>query len=169
MFFRRKNNSPVSKSLPALVSGLILFVSLSYQLIIIKPVINLPNYWYYPNVLFNLDIFGDWRQVQLWAKANTPLAAVFLVPPNWSGFRSFSERGIIADAKDGGAIFYSENYSLAWQSRMDALTNYQLFSTADFIKLQALYRFDYLIVTRNSPPLNLEEVYRNQQFSVYKM
>lgn len=166
--FPRKKNYRLFKSLPLIVAGSILFISVSSQLII-KPIVKLPLYWYYPNPLISLDTFGNWRQVQLWAKSNTAPSAVFLVPPQWSGFRSFSERGIVADAKDGGAVFYSAAYSHSWQERMDALTNYQYFSEADFINLNRFYPFNYIIVTSAHQPLNFESVYQNQQFSIYKL
>lgn len=168
-FYPKKNNFRLNKTLPSIITGLILLSSFTYQLIMVKPRINLPYYWYYPNVLFNLDTFGDWHQVQLWAKTNTPVEAVFLVPPQWSGFRSFSERGIVADAKDGGVIFYSPEYAKNWQSKMSSLENYQQFSAEKFISLRSLYYFDYLIVTAKHQFLPFTLVFQNQGFSVYRL
>lgn len=159
---------PSDKRLAWGLIGLILGLGLIYQLIVIKPVISLPDYWLYPNPLFGREVFGPWREVQAWAKANTPAEAVFLTPPNLSGFRSFSQRGIVADAKDGGVIFYSQEYARLWQERMQALAGYEALTEAELINLRQQYYFDY-VVFANPPPIPLDSVFSNEEFTVFKL
>jgi hypothetical protein len=47
---------------------------------------------------------GDWIGVQLWAKENTPIDAMFITPPYLQGFRIYSERGAVAEWKDDSSI-----------------------------------------------------------------
>ena len=156
-----------SKPIIGVISGT-LIVFLIYKLIIIKPQLSMPDFIYYPNASINIDHYLTWHDVQTWAKLNTPIDAVFAVSPNSAGFRSFSERGIIADTKDGGAVFYSPEYAQNCHARIRALDNYQNFKEVDFIKLQERYYFDYLVVDK-SQALSFELVYQNQDFLIYKM
>jgi len=49
---------------------------------------------------------GDWIGVQLWAKENTPIDAMFITPPYLQGFRIYSERGAVAEWKDGTQQYF---------------------------------------------------------------
>lgn len=151
------------------VIGLILVSGLLVKLTIMRPQIKLPDYWFYSNPLINYDQLNSWRQVQEWAKANTPSEAVFLVPPEWSGFRSFSQRSIVADAKDGGMVFYSAAYAAEWEKRMADLKVYDNLSEENIFTLRQTYYFDYVVATVGSPPLPFNQVYQNQDFSVYRL
>ncbi|MEM2983914.1 MAG: DUF6798 domain-containing protein [Candidatus Jordarchaeaceae archaeon] len=59
--------------------------------------------------------------VQLWAKMNTEINDIFITPPDYEGFRIYSERGIIGSWKDGGDILISKNYYVEWWERMEDL------------------------------------------------
>lgn len=148
---------------------LIVLVHFFIRLAVVKPQINLPYFIHYPNALVSVDQFADWLAIQLWAKQNTALESVFLVPPDLAGFRSFSERSIVTDAKDGGLVFYSFDYAKNWQARMDALNDFPKFSTNDFLNLKLKYLFQYLVVYRSHLPLELPLVFQNQSFSIYKV
>jgi hypothetical protein len=63
----------------------------------------------------------DWKQVQDWARQNTPRHAIFLTPPQLTGFRTFSERGVVGEWKDGTQQFFSNEYGYIWWERMRAL------------------------------------------------
>lgn len=63
----------------------------------------------------------EWKQVQDWARENTPRQAIFLTPPQLTGFRTFSERGVVGEWKDGTQQFFSNAYGYVWWERMRAL------------------------------------------------
>ncbi len=148
---------------------LFLFLHAVIKFIIINPSINLPHHLDYPNPLINLTSQADWRKVQVWANKNTPVEAVFLTSPKLHGFRVLSERSIIGNRKDGGLVFYSEDYAFDWKQRMDQLKNYHQFNVQDFTNLHQIYSFDYLVVSSDHQPLSFNKVYSNSSFVVFKM
>ncbi len=148
---------------------IILLVHLFIRLTIIKPQINLPYYFYYPNVLISLDNFSDWFSLQEWVKLNTPIASTFLIPPNLLGFRNFSERSIVVDVKDGGLAFYSPGYAREWQQRINDVANYDQLNQEGFVNLSKKYDFQYIIVESNHQQLTFPLVYQNKKFLIYKM
>lgn len=154
-----------------IVLTLILIVILNslIHLFYIKPIIFWPYYIHYPNPLVKIDYFPDWLNVQMWAKNNSDINSVFLVPPNYGGFRSFSERGIIGDSKDGGLVFYSPAYAKEWSERMDNLSNYQTFDENKFNYLKNKYNFDYFVLTNKHHIINPLPIYKNKNFKIYKL
>ena len=139
------------------------------KLLIIKPQIKLPFYFHYPNSLVNLDQYQSSYTLQVWAKQNTLVDSVFLIPPNLPGFRSFSERSIVADLKDGGVTFYSPIYAQDWHQRMNDLKNYRQLNLTDFRNLKTKYFFNYIVVKANHQPIDLPLVFKNLEFKVYKI
>jgi hypothetical protein len=154
---------------PYVITTTLIGTSLLIKLLIIKPQINLPYFIYYPNSLINLSQYKASFDLQSWAKHNTTVDSVFLIPPNLPGFRSFSERSIVADLKDGGVIFYSPDYANDWQQRMVDLQSYRDFNLDDFIKLSTKYPFNYLVVTQKHQPIELPIVFQNQEFKIYQI
>ncbi|MBU1322655.1 hypothetical protein KKE48_02190 [Patescibacteria group bacterium] len=148
---------------------LVLLVNLFIKLLIIKPQVFWPYYFHYPNVYISVTDFPNWLATQVWAKQNTPPETVFLTPPNFSGFRSFSQRSIVGDGKDGAVVFYTWEYTRLWQDKMEVLKNYTQFRESDFLKIQQQYPFQYLLVTSNHPVLDFQLVYKNSDFLVYKI
>lgn len=148
---------------------LVISVNLFIKLLIIKPQVFWPYYWHYPNVSINVTDFPNWLAAQTWARQNTPPETVFLTPPSSSGFRSFSQRSIVGDSKDGAAVFYTWEYTKLWQDKMEVLKNYTQFREPDFLKIQQQYPFQYLIVTSSHPALNFQLVYKNSDFLIYKI
>lgn len=153
--------------LPIIIIALI--AHLFVRLIIVKPQIKLPYYFYYPNALISLDNFSDWFSLQEWVKQNTPLTSTFLIPPNLAGFRNFSERGIVTDVKDGGLIFYSPEYAKVWQQRINDIKNYDQLNQQQFIDLNQKYNFQYIIVEVDHQQLTFPLVYKNKKFLIYKI
>ena len=66
-----------------------------------------------------------WREVQQWAKANTPEDTKFLVPPVPGGFRVFSERVSWVEWKDGNIFSLFPRYADEWLRRMSAIGRLQ--------------------------------------------
>lgn len=111
---------------------------------------------------------GDWQKAQIWARENTPPASTFLVPPNQTGFRIFSQRPILGDIKDGAVVMYSSIYAKKWSALMQDLKSYHNFNQNDFIDLKVKYDFDYLI-TPATQNLNFTKVYQNASFTIYEI
>ncbi len=111
---------------------------------------------------------NNWINVQLWAKENTQKTDIFLVPPDQTGFRIYSQRPIVADIKDGAVSMYNPNYAKNWFAKINDLNLYQNFLDNDFQKLKQSYNFDFIVVP-NSQKLNFEKVYENSRFTVYRI
>lgn len=62
-----------------------------------------------------------WIDVQRWARDHTAPDALFIVPPDLSGFRILSERSIYGDWKDGTQMFFNPAFGVEWIRRMRAL------------------------------------------------
>jgi len=147
----------------------VLSVGLVIKLLIIKPQVFWPYYLHYPNVSISVADFPGWLAAQIWAKQNTPPEAIFLTPPDLHGWRSFSQRSIVGDLKDGAVIFYTWDYTKLWQEKIWSLKNYAQFREQDFLKIQQQYTFQYIIVTGSHPALNFPLVYQNRDFLIYKI
>lgn len=116
----------------------------------------------------NKEPKGDWQKAQIWAKENTPPDSAFMVPPNKTGFRIFSERPILGDIKDGAVVMYSSIYAKKWIELMQDLESYYNFGEDDFENLKVKYDFDYLI-TPAAQNLNFIKVYQNTSFTIYQI
>ena len=114
----------------------------------------------------------SWRDVQLWAKRNTPRDALFITPPYREGFRIFSERGIVGDWKDGTQQYFDIEYSYEWWRRMRDLggggRGYDSLSEERYIDLARKYGASYLVVPKGRR-LDLEKVYENGGYAVYRL
>jgi hypothetical protein len=119
--------------------------------------------------------FRDWRDVQLWAAANTPVDARFATDPDKKGFRVFSQRSPIVEEKDGAPTMFGRDYAVEWQQRMAAMevtgvvdTEAEERITFDVDGLRALYTvypFDY-VVSRQSQELPWPTVYANDTYVI---
>ncbi len=154
--------------LTPLIIGLLL-IQVFLKVIVNPPKINLPFYWHYSNPLVDLSDYQDWLEIQVWAKENTAVNATFLTPPQKQGFRTFSQRSLIVDTKDGGNVFYSAAYAQEWDQRLKDVSDFNNFSEKDFLNLKNKYDFNYLVVPENFPALNFNQVYRQKGFTVYKL
>ncbi len=137
-------------------------------------------YMFYKNQLRIDQEYADWVKVQMWAKNNTSVNALFIVPISIDGFRLYSERSILADWTDGGAGFFAPNYMKKWWERMEDLgltkTQYDVvyrkyaynyLSEVSIKNLFRKYNAHYIVVERTTG-LSLSEVYKNEHFVVYK-
>lgn len=111
---------------------------------------------------------NDWIQLQKWVGQNTIASDLFLVPPDKTGFRIFSRRPIVGDVKDGAVVIYSQAYAAYWSKVMNDLKNYESLHEPEFINLKNTYKFNF-IVTRSNQKLNLDLIYNNSSFNLYKI
>jgi hypothetical protein len=64
-----------------------------------------------------------WLEVQKWARQNTDVKDIFIVPPLLAteGFRIESERTIYGDWKDGTQMFFNPSFGYTWFRRIQSL------------------------------------------------
>jgi len=124
----------------------------------------------------------DWLDLQKWAKENTKINDVFIVPPYMSGFRIYSERTIYTDWKDGTMMNFNPEFGYEWKRRMENLTILNKDSLVigfNRLKEEDFKRISDEIFGWNSKPENvyvitkklydgLELVYKNSSFKVYR-
>ena len=115
---------------------------------------------------------GAWVDVQLWIRDNTPLDAMFITPPYLQSFRVFSERGTVAEWKDGTQQFFDTGYSFEWWERITALGKedrafYENLSRERLLELCKKYNASYIVFPA-AKKLDLPYVYENKEFRVYK-
>ncbi len=141
-------------------------------------------------------VFGPnsaWRDVQEWAKENTPKNAVFITPPHLFGhyvpdWRVFSERESVVTLPEMMEIPFNPSYTKPLIERFDAIApgaiqlfngNYrdsieitrQAFyknSTLDFQNLACQFSADYLVVEIDHQ-FKLQTVYKNPEFIIYQL
>lgn len=140
-----------------------------FKLVYLNPQVNLPYYFHYENPLVDVSSYKNWLDIQVWAKQNTPIDSLFLIPPDLHGFRSFSQRSIVADAKDGGNVFYSKDFSRTWQQRMVDLNQFNSFNLSDFKELQLKYSFNYIVLKSKNNQFTHSPIYQNDSFSIYQL
>ena len=134
--------------------------------------------------------------VQNWARQNTPQEAVFITPPQEVGlytpdWRTFSERGTVAELYDLFEIALKPDYLAVWQPRFEALAPgalerfngnffenqaiirqaYNGLSTSDFLAIACRYKAAYLVMEQAAGPAggDLPVVYENEQYRVYDL
>ena len=112
--------------------------------------------------------YSDWIDVQQWCRANTPIDAMFFVPPAIQGFRVHSQRAIVGDWKDGAPCVFSERYARNWWARMEELRAYDSFDEARLKQLKRKYEASFAVM-RKSQKLNFPIVYHNNGFVVYAL
>lgn len=110
----------------------------------------------------------DWISAQKWSHAYTQKSAKFLVPPDRTGFRIFSQRPIIGDIKDGAVVIYSRSYAYYWLSLMNDLRDFNNKGEEDFKELKDKYNFDYLVISSDSD-LDISPVYQNNTYKIFKL
>ncbi|MDP2939659.1 MAG: hypothetical protein Q8O13_06265 [Candidatus Omnitrophota bacterium] len=126
---------------------------------------------------------SDWVKTQVWAKENTSAKIVFITPPYLEGFRIHSQRGIVAENKDGGLGLFDVKFGLEWWQRMNDLGfnnlgttvlnfvpecryNYDNLNEKEVIKLGNKYGATY-IVKEKASKLNFKLAYQNNHFNIY--
>jgi hypothetical protein len=114
---------------------------------------------------------GDWRDVQDWARTATPRDAVFLTPPQESGFRVFSERTVVGEWKDGTQQYFDDAFVRAWGERMRALGGERFASMTDdqVREVAALFDASYVVLPTRPRRATLPLAYKNATWAVYRV
>jgi len=165
-------NKPAFKKLLLFFLFIFLFFSCAYRLY--------KNYHYWGKLTFNKMENKEWTDVQLWAKKNTQTDDLFLTPVDIYGFRVYSQRAQVGDFKDGGSTLYHATlYKEWWQRMLDLgvekemingayLSGYkELDDEKRILKIAEKYNADWLISIFYD--LQLNRVYNNNKYSVYKL
>ncbi len=106
----------------------------------------------------------DLEHTALWAKDNTSKDALFLIPPNHSGFRFFSERSVVTEYKEGAESLYSRSFALEWQRRQTLLADYYNLDIDKLKKLKKEFGIDYFV---SEPGLSLPIFFQTHDWYVY--
>lgn len=126
---------------------------------------------------------SNWLDVQHWAKSNTGVDDLFIVPPTTEGFRVESERTVYGDWKDGTLMNFNPAFGLEWYRRMErlgyregtsleqgfkALTESEFRSIAEEIMNQESQKHKVFLVTAlSNQALEFPKVYRNDRYITY--
>ncbi len=149
------------------------------------------NIWYPGVHIYGLD--NPWRDVQEWARDNTPRDAIFITPLNkwWldeAEWRVFSERQTVVTLSEILEAAFEPEYLAIWQPRMETLApgaiarfqgnyleNQQIVGEAyNNLSSEALasaacqYEASF-IVTEKAHPHEFPLVYENAEYLVYDM
>lgn len=128
----------------------------------------------------HLEYHGDFDQLALWVRANTPHDAVFVAPPYLQSFRLMAERAIVVDFK---TFPFKDQAILEWRDRIADLAGgrdlslgyswhsqlrgaYLSMNREQFVELARKYDADYIVVERGQD-LGFPLVYRNESFHLY--
>jgi len=112
---------------------------------------------------------ADWRRVQEWARAETPVDAVFFVPVTSQGFRVFSQRSPVTEWTDACAVHWAPAFGSEWLRRVaDSQRAESLPAGAELSRLAQRYRAGYLVAPVSRRPLG-PAIYSNPDFSVYRI
>ena len=112
-----------------------------------------------------------WERTQAWAREQ-PGRALYVIPPDRSGFRTGSARSAFVTFKDGGAALLDRGFALEWFARMRALKaiggggGYHSLGPGEFEEIARRYGATHTIVEGALP---LEEVHRDGPIAVYRL
>ncbi len=136
-----------------------------------------------PKKRWDSKAFTEWKEIQDWAKRNTPASTYFLTPPWETGFRIGSQRACLVEWKDGSALIWAPNWALtSWWPRLLAIysdlenfppdpleklrTAYERLTLRQLHTLQREYGIDYC-VTPSTYPLPL--LYQSATYRIYQI
>jgi hypothetical protein len=140
----------------------------------------------YQTISLDRRIIDDWKDIQLNTRKNTGRQDLIITPIYYFGFNTFSERGILLEARGIGFAKYApdlykqtlnrvkdynidlfdyKNYS---QLEGDLKEIYLGFDENDFLRLSKKYEAEYL-VTEKRQRLNFPVIYENNNFILYRL
>jgi hypothetical protein len=120
---------------------------------------------------------NPWLEAFAWARANTPVDAVFALDPNYMalrgedvhGFRALADRSMIADAyKDSGAVTMFPRLLGDWQQQEQMLDGWRGFGPREFEHLSATSPVSWVIV-EGAQQAGLNCPYRNAIVAVCRI
>ena len=122
-------------------------------------------------------------EAQLWLKNNTPEDALILTPPYIEDFRIFSERATLGSWKDWTYNCLSRKFAFTMYERLQDIGGISLDSKKNnFASMRAYYLnlkkdtllpiarkygIDYVVMEKENP-LDLEKMYENRRYAIYK-
>lgn len=139
-----------------------IFIVIIYLILNFKQYLNLQEKLQFPKKE------NDWISLQRWVNKNTDISDKFIVPPDSTGFRIFSQRPIVGDIKDGAVVIYNNEFAQKWNYFMKNTYNYNSLSDEDASRLKEKYSFDLLIV-KNNILMNFKKIYENNTYTIYKI
>jgi hypothetical protein len=104
---------------------------------------------------------NPWLQAFDWIRHNTPTDAYFAVDPRYlaapgegyRGFRALAERSQLADGiKDTAVVMQVPSLAPAWHEQLAAQSGWPRFQLADFERLKAQFRVDWVLVSYPQAP-----------------
>jgi hypothetical protein len=90
-----------------------------------------------------------------WIRTHTPQSAYFALDPDYErlpgedvhGFRAIAQRSMLADnGKDSGAVSMFPALAGEWSEQVEARRGWKQFQRADFARLKARYRVDWVVL-----------------------
>lgn len=115
---------------------------------------------------------SELRELSDWARASTPVDAVFLFPDAGRGlepgvFRAHALRALYVDWKSGGQVNYLRKFSEEWWRRWQQTTSIKPGPPA--MSLYAHWGVDYIVVRAERRVGGRATVYENNRFLVYRI
>jgi hypothetical protein len=118
-----------------------------------------------------------WLDAFAWARANTPVDAVFALDPNYMairdedihGFRALADRSMLADAyKDSGAVTMFPRLLGDWQQQEQMLDGWRGFGPGEFERLAQISPVGWVVVARKQEN-GLDCPYSNAEVAVCRI
>jgi hypothetical protein len=111
-------------------------------------------------------------QVVTWARANTPVAALFLFPDAGTGlepgiFRVRAQRALYTDWKSGGQVNYFPMFTSDWWTRWIETNAGRWNLKADDFSALADRSIDYVVLQAEHAVPDRNPVFRNERYAVY--
>ena len=136
------------------------------------------QYAYSPHIELPGRTGGNaWLEAFAWARANTPVDAVFALDPNYMairgedihGFRALADRSMLADAyKDSGAVTMFPRLLGDWQQQEQMLAGWRGFGPSEFARLAQVSPVSWVVVTRKQD-VGLDCPYSNVKVAVCRV
>jgi hypothetical protein len=113
----------------------------------------------------HLQMTWDWAAFSdlcRWVDSNTAIDAMFLAPADWNSFWVYARRGMAVAWKGAGMPGWSELYALVQEL-------YRRPQAEQFVEVARQYDADYVIVAEGLVLPELERVYYNKHYAIYKV